>query len=85
MVNHDLTGTFCVWLNLAFNDRVLILEIGAIGVALADIFHYRDRSDWEEKKEGPAPEPLRLDYADPQLMQQIEAGIEGYFRCQDQQ
>lgn len=85
MVNHDLTGTFCVWLNLVFDNRLLVLEIGATGVVFADIEYYRDRAAWEEDKNGSAPEPQRLDYADPCLMQQIEAGIKEYFECQDQQ
>lgn len=85
MVNHDLNGTFCIWLNLSFDNRVFILEIGAGGVVTTDLYHYRERAAWEEKKEGPAPQPPTLDYSDPRLLQQIENGIKEYFKCHDQQ
>lgn len=85
MVNHDLTGDFCIWLNLTNNNGFLVVEVGAAGVSFADIAYYQKRAAWEENHaDCPPPEPYRLDYADPGLMQQIKQKVQE-FECHGHQ
>jgi hypothetical protein len=76
-VNHDLAGTFCIWFLLEYNKYIRIIEVGANGVILSDFGYYR------AVVMGHEVQPLRFDYADPRLFQQLETAIKNEFSTAD--